>query len=80
MAHAHSFLTPSWHKEPAFTVATESLLLKNPIHELSWLGEAFHENVHSGGCCDKSHFSQKLKRGHRSLFGLLPQNTTGWAA
>lgn len=66
-AHASSFLSPSQGEEPTFSVATESLLLKNPTHALS---NTFHKNV-----CPipevavKSIFYQEVKRG--SPFRLL---------
>lgn len=77
-AHAGSFLAQQW-KEPAFTVATESLLFKNPLHVLPGWMRHFIKRVHSRGAVQSPPSPTNRKR--RSQFvRALSQNTADWVA
>lgn len=76
-AHAGSSLTPGRWKKPASLWLQSSWSLRTQFMCLSGWVRHFIRHGRSRGCCEKSLFSQKLKRGGLSPLGLFSENTTG---
>lgn len=72
-AHAGPFLTPSRWKEPASLWLQSFYSLRT--HFMCFPGWVRHfiRHVHSRGCCEKSLFSQKLKRWSQSTWAVLTE-------